>query len=103
MWSHSAQAIEEITREKNVAREAANQLHKLVDEAADAGSKLKTIRYLFFKAVMDDGTDTELNSACHLVVDMMEDIADKLCKLERRSWDIYRPLVEGRKTEGARQ
>lgn len=75
--------------EEHTAREAANIKRAMSDVVFDAGNvalSLRSLAYLFLKATCDDGPNTKFGSAAHLVVDIIETMANRLEALEVRAY-----------------
>lgn len=74
---------------------ALSALRDLIGDAAMIAHDMRALTYLFTKAVCDDGQDTRLTSASHLVIDCIETMAARLDALEVKAAAVYGPFVPG--------
>lgn len=75
---------------------ALTTLRELIGDASSVSDNMRALTYLFTKAVCDDGANTHLTAASHLVIDCINSMADRLTALDQRAGAVYAPFVERR-------
>ena len=83
--------------ETEQARAVANGLKTLFLETSTVAGSLRALAYLFTKAVVEDGDDTQLTSASYVVIDCMETMAKRLDAVETAAEARYAPLLDGQR------
>lgn len=83
-----AEAAEAVTRHAAEVRTLSGQiceLRGLVMDAYMVANDLRGLVYLFEKALTEDGADSELTTASHIVIDCIRTMAARLDALETRA------------------
>ncbi|MCJ2065974.1 hypothetical protein MKK63_25175 [Methylobacterium sp. J-088] len=81
-WRDDRAALEAETR---ILAARIGELRRLVSDSYMVGHNLRGLVYLFEKAVVEDGPDSPLTTASHIVIDCLRSMAARLEALDEQA------------------
>jgi hypothetical protein len=85
LQAQTAEAAAEYAAEAQILAARIGELRRLVEEGYLIGRNLRGLVYLFDKAVVEDGPESPLTTASHIVIDCLNTMAARLEALEQRA------------------